>query len=56
MVQLQGIAFTAVYAPVATFVILKGLGLLFGGLRVDEEQEFSGLDVAEHSESAYSID
>jgi Amt family ammonium transporter len=54
-VQLQGIAFTAVYAPIATFVILKVVGLALGGLRVDEEQEFNGLDVAEHSESAYSF-
>jgi Amt family ammonium transporter len=52
-VQLKGVAFTAVFAPVATFVILSGLKLAFGSLRVDEEAEEAGLDLAEHSESAY---
>jgi Amt family ammonium transporter len=52
-VQLKGVAFTAVFAPVATFVILSGLKLAFGSLRVDDEAEEAGLDLAEHSESAY---
>jgi Amt family ammonium transporter len=55
MVQLQGIAFVAVFAPVATVVILGALKLVFGSLRVAEEAEFEGLDLAEHSESAYGL-
>jgi Amt family ammonium transporter len=54
-VQLQGVAFTAVFAPLATFAILGALRLAFGSLRVEEEAEHEGLDLAEHSESAYAF-
>ena len=53
MVQLEGIVFTAVFAPVATFVILLVLKVVFGSLRVDDEAEETGLDLSEHSESGY---
>src|SRR5215469_7072363 len=43
IVQLKGVAFTAVYAPLATLVILMVLKLVFGSLRVDEEAEEVGL-------------
>lgn len=55
VVQLKGIAFTAIFAPVATIVILTVLKLVFGSLRVDPESEAEGLDLAEHSESAYMM-
>jgi Amt family ammonium transporter len=55
LVQLEGIAFTAVFAPVATFVILSVLKLFFGSLTVDEEEEVEGLDLSQHSESAYGF-
>ncbi|MGH7897300.1 MAG: ammonium transporter, partial [Candidatus Binatia bacterium] len=55
MVQLQGIGFVAVFAPVMTFLILTGLKLVFGSLRVSEEEEVEGLDLAQHSESAYGF-
>jgi Amt family ammonium transporter len=55
LVQLEGVAIVAVFAPVATFVLLKILGTLFGGLRVADEAEFDGLDLAEHSEAAYTM-
>ena len=38
-----------------TFVILLALKLVFGSLRVSEEAEYEGLDVSEHSESAYAL-
>ena len=53
-VQLRGIAFVALFAPLATAVILSVLGLFFG-LRVSEEDEIEGLDLTEHSESAYGF-
>jgi Amt family ammonium transporter len=53
-VQIKGILFTAVYAPVATFVILYAIKLAMG-LRVADEDEFEGLDVSQHSESAYAM-
>jgi Amt family ammonium transporter len=55
VVQLEGIAFVAVFAPLATLAILKGLSLAMGSLRVEDESEFEGLDLAEHSESAYAL-
>jgi ammonia channel protein AmtB len=53
-VQLKGIGFVAVFAPVATFVILTVLKLVFGSLRVSDEEEVEGLDLSQHLESAYS--
>jgi ammonium transporter, Amt family len=55
VVQLKGIVFTAVFAPVATFGILSALKLVFGSLRPSEEEEFTGLDLSQHSESAYGF-
>jgi hypothetical protein len=54
-VQLKGIAFVAIFAPVATTVILGVLKLVFGSLRVDPENEAEGLDLSEHSEAAYTM-
>jgi len=54
VVQLKGIAFTAMYAPIATFVILYAIKLVMG-LRVADEDEFEGLDVSQHSEAAYAF-
>ena len=53
-IQFQSIIFTAVFAIVLTLIILVVLRLLFGDLRVDEEGESTGLDLTEHSETAYS--
>jgi ammonium transporter, Amt family len=53
IVQLEGVAFTAIFAPVVTVVILLVLKMVFGSLRVDDEAEETGLDLSEHSESGY---
>ena len=53
MVQLKGMAFVIVFAPVATIVILGALRMLMGSLSVDSEDEYEGLDLSQHSESAY---
>ncbi len=42
-----------VFAFVATFAIAKGLDLSMG-LRVTPEQELTGLDTTQHSETAYN--
>jgi ammonium transporter, Amt family len=55
LVQLKGIGFTALYAPVMSFAILMALKLVFGSLRVSDEDEFEGLDLSAHSENAYSF-
>jgi len=55
MVQLKGIVLVALFAPIATAVILGLLGVVFGSLRVAEDAEQEGLDLSEHSESAYGL-
>lgn len=52
-VQFKGVAFTVVYTAVVTFVILKVLDLVMG-LRVTEEEEAVGLDLALHNERGYN--
>jgi len=50
--QALGVAVVAPYSFVVTFVILKALDLTVG-IRIDEEAEESGMDVAEHGERGY---
>ncbi len=51
-IQIQGIAYTAVWCAVATFVLLKVVDVVMG-LRVDEDVERDGLDLALHGESIH---
>jgi Amt family ammonium transporter len=53
-VQLIGVVATVVFTAVVTYVILKLVGALLG-LRVDEDQETEGLDIALHEERGYDI-
>jgi len=53
MVQAEAVGFTIVYDAVVTFIILKIVGMTIG-LRVSDEAETEGLDVAEHGEAAYN--
>jgi Amt family ammonium transporter len=52
--QLVSIGFTAVFASSLTLVILLVLRAVLGDLRLDEEGESAGIDLTEHSESAYA--
>lgn len=54
-VQAQGVGATVIYTAVATFVIFKLIGLMTGGIRVDEEAESQGLDIISHNEKAYDL-
>ena len=53
MVQVEAVGFTIVYDAVVTFVILKIISM-FTSLRVTDEAETEGLDIAEHGENAYN--
>jgi Amt family ammonium transporter len=53
-VQLVGVVATVGFTAVVTFVILKLVGAMIG-LRVGEEQETEGLDIALHEERGYDI-
>ncbi|MCH7598354.1 MAG: ammonium transporter [Myxococcales bacterium] len=52
--QITSIGITAVFASVMTIAILFVLKLVMGDLRVSQEDESQGLDLTQHSESAYS--
>src|SRR5215207_10098626 len=52
--QLMGVGLTVGIACVASFAILKIVDL-FIGLRVSEEQEFTGLDLSLHGEDGYHL-
>ena len=53
-VQFEGVAFTVVYTAVVTFVILKVIDRVMG-LRVSDEEETVGLDLALHNERGYNL-
>ena len=50
IIQSKGVGFTIIYDAVLTFIILKVLDMVMG-LRVTEEQESEGLDIALHGEA-----
>ena len=52
--QLGGLAIVGVYTIVVTVVLIKLVGLVTP-LRVDEDSESTGLDIAVHGERAYDI-
>lgn len=49
--QILGILATIVWCAFASFVILKVVGGLTGGVRVDEQAEIEGLDLSLHGET-----
>ncbi len=53
-VQAKGVIFTVVYTAIVTYVILKVLDVVMG-LRVNEEEESVGLDLAQHNERGYNL-
>jgi Amt family ammonium transporter len=53
-IQLKSIVIVAVFAMSVSALILFALKAVFGNLRVTDEAESQGLDVHEHSETAYT--
>jgi len=53
LVQLAGVAATATWSVVATFVIVKIIAVTIG-LRVTRDEEIEGLDFTAHGEKAYN--
>ncbi|MBU0499208.1 MAG: ammonium transporter [Gammaproteobacteria bacterium] len=53
-VQLTGVIATILFAALATWGLLRGVGALLG-LRVEEEDEVGGLDIALHEERGYDL-
>jgi Amt family ammonium transporter len=54
MTQLMAATAVAVYAMIATFVILKVMDITMG-IRIDGTSEAKGLDLAEHEERGYIL-
>jgi Amt family ammonium transporter len=54
--QLKAGAIVLVWSVVGTIVIAKVVGWLTNGLRVEEENESTGLDVTEHGEEGYTFE
>ncbi len=54
LIQIKAILVTIIYSLVMTFVILKVIDKLVG-LRVNDTEERVGLDLTQHSESAYTM-
>ena len=54
LIQLKGIAVIGAWTALASWLILKLIGS-FTPLRVTEEEEYEGLDVAEHEERGYDL-
>lgn len=52
--QIKGAAVTIVYCGVLSFILLKIVDAVVG-LRVDEQQETQGLDIALHEEAGYNL-
>jgi Amt family ammonium transporter len=53
-IQTKGVLFTILYSGILSFVILKIVDVMVG-LRVTEEQETEGLDIALHDERGYNL-
>jgi Amt family ammonium transporter len=55
--QLVAVGATIVFSFVVTYVLALALkAVLPGGIRVSEEDEEAGLDLTQHSETAYALD
>jgi ammonium transporter, Amt family len=52
--QIKGVLLTIVWSGVGSFVIFKIVDVVLGGLRVTQEQEREGLDIASHGERSYN--
>ena len=53
MAQVKAVIFTLLFSGIGSYILFKLVDLVMG-LRVKEEIEREGLDVAEHGERAYS--
>ena len=55
IVQAQGCIAAIFLSVVSTYLIVKIISPLIGGIRVSEEDETKGLDQATHGENAYTL-
>ena len=53
IIQAEGVIVTIIYGVIVTAIILKVIDILVG-LRISEEEEVEGMDIALHNERAYN--
>ena len=54
-IQFKSVIFTVVYTGILSFILLKIVAVVTGGLRVTEEAENEGLDLNQHNERGYIL-
>nr|NIS74581.1 ammonia channel protein [Deltaproteobacteria bacterium] len=54
LIQIVSVLATVVFAFIASFLLLKAIDAIWG-LRVDDEQEVTGLDLSLHGERGYEF-
>ncbi len=54
-VQVIGILATGAYTAVVTYVLIKLVAVVTSGIRVSDDEEQIGLDIADHDEKGYSM-
>ncbi|MBT7307208.1 MAG: ammonium transporter [Gammaproteobacteria bacterium] len=54
-VQFVGVIATGIYTAIATWLILKVVSMMVGGLRVSSDEETEGLDIVSHEERGYDL-
>lgn len=54
-IQILSVVVTIIYSFVISYVIAKVLDKAMGGIRVEEQEEVTGLDTNLHEESAYNL-
>ncbi len=55
LVQLLGVMVVLLYTATLTFIIIKVISFITKGLRVDDEDELKGLDIAIHTEKGFEL-
>ena len=50
LAQIKDVAITIVYSSVITYVVLKIVAIICGGLRIDRDAEHEGMDISIHGE------
>lgn len=54
-VQVIGILATGAYTAVVTYILIKLVAVLTSGIRVSDDEEQIGLDIADHDEKGYTM-
>lgn len=54
-VQAIGVVATFTYTAIVSYVLFKIVGIMVGGLRVDQDEETQGLDIIDHEERGYEL-